>query len=235
MSLSRTLLIVDDDEDLRELIRMSAEGSGYAVLLAGDGRAARAFVESPSPPDLIVLDISMPGMDGLTFCRWLRDCSPVIPVIFLSARTDEYDKILALEAGGDDYLTKPFSMKELLARVAVSLRRIELYRGLERVATPERVLARDGVEIRPDSWNCSFGGKEVFLTVSEFRILHKLAEQPGRVFSRGQLAKAAFPEDLHNTGRGIDIHVSRIRKKLRMIDPRFSAIETVYQVGYRWR
>jgi len=234
MMAQQKLLIVEDDEDLRELIIMAGRKRAFSMYAAENGLRAKALLEEGDIPDLIILDINMPGLDGFGFCRWLREAHPLIPVIFLSARSDEYDKILALEIGGDDYLTKPFSMKELFARTAVSLRRVRIYGNGESGEYAD-VLSRDGLELRPENWTCTFREVNVLLTVSEFRILRKLLTNPGHVFNRDQLARTAFPDDLYNTGRSIDIHISRIRSKLKKIDPSFSALETVYQVGYRWK
>lgn len=241
-----SILTVEDDRDLREMIDLAGQKRGYRMISAGNGIDARQTISSGQVPDVIILDINMPGMDGFSFCRWLREDHALIPVIFLSARVDEYDKILALEIGGDDYLTKPFSIKELFARVAVSLRRIRIYRNGSNGVLPSRVtdndpgelsdkkVVLDDLAICPGLWSCTYRGHSILLTVSEFRILYKLAAHPDMVFSRDILAKTAFPEDQYNVGRSIDIHISRIRKKLQKVNPDFQSIETVYQVGYKW-
>ncbi len=230
------------------------------MLQAGNGLEAKRMIVDGETPGLIILDINMPGMDGFGFCRWLRDDHPRIPVIFLSARAEEYDKIVALEIGGDDYLTKPFSMRELFARVEVSLRRVRLFSvggdsgdggsAAERGAFGGREAggsARAGaagvskpvslgdISMDSDRWACSYRGEAVVLTVSEFRILRRLISNPGIVVSRDRLAEAAFPDDNYNLGRSVDVHIHRIRRKLQDLDPAFDSIETVYQVGYRWK
>lgn len=235
MADGEVLLVVEDDADLRELVRLAGEKRSYRALSARNGLEAMKLLEGGTIPDLIVLDINMPGMDGFTFCRRLRDDFPRIPVIFLSARSEEYDKILALEIGGDDYLTKPFSMKELFARISVSLRRVKLYAGDSGERHPPDPIVVDDVTIDADSWVCEYRGKSVYLTISEFRILHKLLTNPGIVVNRGTLAETAFPDDTYNSGRSIDVHIYRIRRKLTRIDPTFDAIETVYQLGYKWK
>jgi DNA-binding response OmpR family regulator len=235
MSGASAILVVEDDADLQELIRIAGEKRTYLMRSARNGLEAKRAIETGSVPNLIVLDINMPGMDGFAFCRWLREDHPLIPVIFLSARAEEYDKIVALEIGGDDYLTKPFSMKELFTRIKVGLRRIELMTGK---GTPDRnsssVVLGD-FRMNLDSWHCSYKGEGLTLTVSEFRILHKLLTNPGIVINRDKLAEAAFPEDHYNLGRSIDVHICRIRAKLQSIDPHTDFIETVYQVGYKWK
>ena len=225
---------MEDDRDLSGLIALAGEKRGYAPKTAGDGAGGRKLVEGGFVPDLVILDINMPGMDGFGFCRWFREEQGLIPVIFLSARTEEYDKILALEIGGDDYLTKPFSMKELYARVAVCLRRRDSY-GIIRGKPDGIPLEKDGIILDRESWTGTYKGRELLLTVTEFRLLCKFLESPGRVFSRDELARAAFPEDKYYGGRGIDVHITRIRGKLKKIDPRFSSLTAVYQVGYKWQ
>ena len=230
-----TILVVEDDLDLRELIRLAGEKRSYRILSAGNGLEAMKLLEGGKIPDIIILDINMPGMDGFGFCRWLRDDFPLIPVIFLSARAEEYDKIVALEIGGDDYLTKPFSMKELFARINVGLRRIKLFAGAGRDDRSSDSIVLDDIAIHTDSWTCEYKGESVYLTVSEFRILRKLLTNPGVVVKRDALAEVAFPDDTWNSGRSIDVHIYRIRRKLLHIDPQFDAIETVYQLGYKWK
>ncbi|MBN2049626.1 MAG: response regulator transcription factor [Spirochaetales bacterium] len=235
MAEKELILVVEDDKDLRELIRLAGEKKSYRIMTAGNGLEAKDVIERGNRPGIIILDINMPGMDGFSFCRWLRDTDPLIPVIFLSARAEEYDKIVALEIGGDDYLTKPFSINELFARVAVSLRRVRLFtrgEGTEETSTP---LHLHDITIDPAYWSCEYLGREVFLTVSEFRILHKLLTNPDIVINRDRLAMAAFPEDQYNLGRSIDVHICRIRRKLQDINPEFRSIETVYQLGYKWK
>lgn len=229
------ILVVEDDTDLRELLRLSGEKRSYTVLSAGNGLEAKKMLEAGRIPNLIILDINMPGMDGFGFCRWLRDDFPLIPVIFLSARAEEYDKIIALEIGGDDYLTKPFSMKELFARVNVGLRRVRLFAGADPTGQSSKSVIVHDITINEDYWTCVYKGKDVFLTVSEFRILHKLLMNPDKVISRDKLAETAFPEDTYNLGRSIDVHIYRIRRKLQTVNPEFDSIETVYQVGYKWK
>lgn len=236
MSGGETLLIVEDDVDLREIIRVAGEKRSYRALTSGNGLEAKRLIEGGTVPDIVILDINMPGMDGFGFCRWLRDDFPLIPVVFLSARAEEYDKIVALEIGGDDYLTKPFSIRELFARVAVCLRRVRLTRERAGAADLAAGTLRLGdALIDAGRWTCRFRDQDVALTISEFRILHLLLANPDIVFGRDRLAEAAFPDDRYNLGRSIDVHICRIRRKFALIDPDFDSIETVHQVGYKWR
>lgn len=233
--MNRKLLIVEDDTDLRELIAIAGRRNGYAVETAEHGIAARGLFENGFVPSVIVLDINMPGMDGYGFCRWLREDHPAVPVIFLSARCDEYDKILALEIGGDDYLTKPFSMKELFTRIGVCIRRVDLFENGRSGSSRGPSVALDGITLSPDEWTCEFEGSNILLTVSEFRILHAFLVNPMAVISRDKLACAAFPDDNYVSARSIDVHVCRLRRKLQEAGVASDRIETVYQVGYRWK
>ena len=222
------ILVVDDDGHIREVVRFALERAGHAVREADDGGAAlRAFAERP--PDLIVLDIVMPEEDGLATCREIRKQSRV-PIIFLSSRDDEIDRVLGLELGGDDYVSKPFSPRELVARVAAVLRRTTAA-----AAEPARVrLLQSGrLRLDLDRHRCEFDGRELVLTVAEFDLLRVLLSAPGRVFERAQLIERAYGGEHHVTERTIDSHVRRLRKKLG--DVGVDPIETVYGVGYRLR
>jgi DNA-binding response OmpR family regulator len=230
-----SILVVEDDDNLRELVRLAGAKRSYRMLVAGNGLEAKSMLEEGNIPDLVVLDITMPGMDGFAFCRWLREDFRLVPVIFLSARAEEYDKIVALEIGGDDYLTKPFSMRELFARIQVSLRRVKLFAGDSPTCRASKAISLDGLKIDPEAWTCEYEGENVYLTISEFRILQRLISNPGLVINRDKLAEAAFPDDRYNLGRSVDVHICRIRQKLLGIDPGFDSIETVYQLGYKWK
>ena len=229
------ILIVEDDYDLAEIIKMGGEKRAYKIATASNGLEAVKLINDGLVPDIVILDINMPGMDGFSFCRKFRDEYPLVPVIFLSARAEEYDKIIALEIGGDDYLTKPFSIKELFARVKVSLRRVKQYSGEGQSLSPENLIKLNDIKINSDSWICEYLDEKVILTISEFRILRKLIANPDIVISRDKLAEAAFPDDNYNLGRSVDVHISRIRHKLQDINPEFDSLETVYQVGYKWK
>ena len=220
------ILVVDDDPRLREVVRYALTRAGFAVREACDGvEALRAFRERE--PDLIVLDVLMPELDGIEVCRRVRAESQV-PVVFLSSRGEEVDRVLGLELGGDDYLTKPFSTRELVSRVRAVLRRTR--REPEVASTPLQVgsLRLDPVEFR--AW---VGSDEVGFTVTEFRMLSVLAGRPGRAWTREQLAARAYPDDRHVSDRTVDSHVRRIRAKLR--DVGLDPIETVHGLGYRLR
>lgn len=220
------ILVVDDDGHIREVVRFALERAGHHVREAADGRAALQAV-SQRAPDLIVLDIVMPEADGLTTCRELRKHSAV-PIIFLSSRDEELDRVLGLELGGDDYISKPFSPRELVARVAAVLRRLQ-----PRAAASSGELACGLLRLDLVRHRCYVGQRELVLTVTEFELLRVLLSAPGRVFERAQLINLAYGDDHHVTERTVDSHVRRLRKKLA--DAGSDAIETVYGVGYRLR
>jgi DNA-binding response OmpR family regulator len=221
----KTVLVVDDEPRIVQLARDYLEHAGFAVLAASDGRAALQLARSRHP-DLVVLDLGLPGLDGLDVTRALRADSN-LPIVMLTARDDELDKLLGLELGADDYLTKPFSPRELVARVRAVLRRAE------RAAEPaDRIVAGDLVLDVPRLQG-SVAGRGVELTPSEFAILATMARQPGRVFTRSQLLDAVRGDAFESYERAIDAHVKNIRRKIEP-DPRQPRyLLTVYGVGYR--
>jgi len=221
------ILVVDDDPHIREVVRFALERAGHAVREAGDGRVALARLHE-SPADLVVLDILMPEIDGLEVCRELRRKSEV-PVLFLSSRDDEVDRVVGLELGADDYVVKPFSPRELVARIKGILRRARgAPAGEGALAEPLQHgrLALDGPRHR-----CSWDGEIVPLTVTEFGLLLSLCGMPGKVYTRDELVERAYGASHHITDRTVDSHVRRIREKFRQqgADP----VETVYGLGYR--
>jgi two-component system OmpR family response regulator len=223
------ILVVDDDGHIREVVRFALERAGHKVGEAADGRAALQAVSQRSP-DLIVLDIVMPEADGLATCRELRKHSRV-PIIFLSSRDEELDRVLGLELGGDDYISKPFSPRELVARVAAVLRRLQP--DASSTLSEAKPLASGALRLDLVKHRCHVHERELVLTVTEFELLRVLLAAPGRVFERAQLISLAYGDDHHVTERTVDSHVRRLRKKLADLgaDP----IETVYGVGYRLR
>jgi two-component system OmpR family response regulator len=219
------ILIADDDRHLREVVRYALERAGHQVSEAQDGAAAlRAF--EAEPPELIVLDILMPEDDGLSVCRQIRAHSRV-PIIFLSSRDEELDRVLGLELGADDYITKPFSPRELVARVAAVLRRAS------GEAQRDEVLRHGLLVIDLSRHTCHYAEQAITLTVTELELLVALTRAPGRVLDRAELVRRAYGDSHHITERTVDSHVRRIRAKLASAgaDP----VETVYGVGYRMR
>jgi two-component system, OmpR family, response regulator len=217
------ILVVDDDPHLREVVRYALSRQGFAVAEAADGAAAlRAQAESPA--DLVVLDIVMPEMDGIETCRALRAKSRV-PIVFLSSRDEELDRVLGLELGADDYVTKPFSTRELVARVKAVLRRATPAPE----ATPQ--LRAGAVRLDLEAHRAFVGDAEIELTVTEFAILRVLVARPGRAYTRDDLVTHAYGEGHHISERTLDSHIRRIRQKLR--DAGVDPVETVHGLGYR--
>lgn len=233
MTKSRLILIADDDPHIREVVRFALENAGFATAQAADGRETIEQFQSVRP-DLLILDIVMPEMDGTEVCRQIR-ANSATPIIFLSSRDEEVDRIIGLELGGDDYVTKPFSPRELVARVKAVLRRGE---GSEAAAATvdkkhdaERILAHGDLVLDLDRFEARWDGGPVVLTITEFGILRTLLSYPGKVFTRDELMDSAYNYENIVTDRTIDSHVRRVRRKFAAIgvDP----IETVHGLGYR--
>jgi DNA-binding response OmpR family regulator len=222
-----TVLIVDDDPKIRDLLRLYVEREGHLAAFAADGPEALA-VAGQSRPDLVLLDVMLPGLDGFEVCRRLREESDV-PVVLLTARSGDSDKVVGLDIGADDYVVKPFSPRELMARVRAQLRR-------RRPPHEEQaVLVADGLSLDPNAVEVSLDGRPIPITPAEFRILHALMHRPGRVFSRDELIDALHgSEDPGIIDRTIDVHLGRLRRKLGddAGDPRF--IGTVRTMGYKF-
>ncbi|MGZ7032556.1 MAG: response regulator [Thermoanaerobaculia bacterium] len=227
-----TIAIVDDEANIRETVAFALRREGYDVQLFADGAEAWAAFES-SVPDLIILDILMPRMDGLELCRRFRTLSDSVPIIFLTSRDDEVDRILGLELGADDYLVKPFSMRELIARVRVLFRRAA--RRAKEPGDDETVFRVGSLELDPQRFIVRWKGQPIDLTVTEFMMLQALVKHPGHVKTRQQLTRDGYPHDNYVSERTIDSHVKRIRKKFEAIDPQFDRIDTVYGMGYRYQ
>ena len=223
----KTILVVDDEPKIVELARDYLEHAGFAVVSAFDGPEALTRARTDAP-DLIVLDLGLPKLDGLDVARALRRDSNV-PIVILSGRSDESDKLVGLELGADDYVTKPFSPKELVARVRAVLRRIE------RPAPASDIIRASDVTLDVPRMRVRAGDRDVELTATEFQLLAALAREPGRVFTRSQLLDAVHGVAFESYERAIDAHVKNIRRKLEP-DPREPRyLQTVHGVGYRFR
>ena len=225
----RTVLVVDDEESIAEAVRARLSSEGYRVVVALDGPQA-LVVAREEHPDLVVLDLMLPGMDGLEVCKELQK-DRWVPVLMLTARTEEADKVAGFAVGADDYLTKPFSLRELAVRVKAILRRAEHAAQ----AAPSAPIALGGLTIDAARRQASVDGQDVQLTPLEFEILLKLAREPGVVFTREQLMDRVWGYRDYAGGRVVDSHVARIRRKLGEDgnEPRF--IRTVHGVGYAFR
>jgi two-component system OmpR family response regulator len=226
--LAHRILIVDDEGHIREVIRVALKKAGMDVIEARDGKEALTRFAADRP-DLIVLDIGMPEFDGLDVCREVRKGSDV-PILFLSARDEEIDRVLGLEIGGDDYVTKPFSPRELVARVNVILRRLGPRNG-EAKAVPS-ALAQGGLLIDPEQHVAIFAGTPLKLTAIEFGILRAFLTRPTSVFNREQLMRAAYQLNIQVSDRTIDSHIRNIRAKLAALACD-NVIETIHGVGFK--
>jgi two-component system, OmpR family, response regulator ChvI len=227
-----TIALVDDDKNILASVTLLLEQEGYHVRAYADPAAALTAL-SATPPDLAVLDIKMPRMDGLELLRRLRQHADV-PVIFLTSKDEEIDELMGLNAGADDYIRKPFSQRLLLERVKAVLRRGEAHKSLPGEPKKES-LVRGKLALDPQRHECTWEGKPVRLTVTEFLILQCLAQRPGFVKSRDNLMDAAYDDQVYVDDRTIDSHIKRLRKKFKLVDDNFDAIETLYGVGYRYR
>lgn len=230
--MSATIALVDDDRNILTSVSIALQAEGFAVRLYPDGEAAlKALLENA--PDLAVVDVKMPRMDGMELLRRLRERS-ALPVIFLTSKDDELDEALGLALGADDYITKPFSQRLLIARIRAILRRTEARAGGGGDEPPAAEIDRGRLRMDPARHRVTWDGRDVVLTVTEFLILETLAQRPGFVKSRDQLMDTAYQDDVYVDDRTIDSHIKRLRRKFRQVDPEFKAIETLYGVGYRF-
>ncbi len=220
----KRVLVVDDDVKTVELVKLYLNRDGYRVLTAYDGVEALRLARE-GHPDLIVLDLMLPGIDGLEVCRTLRGESDV-PIIMLTAKTTDQDKLAGLNLGADDYVTKPFSPRELAARVRAVLRRLPGERGPAEIKHGE-------LTVNFGKYEASLAGRPLNLTPAEFKLLGVLVKEPGRVFSRGQLIEKAFGYDFEGFDRTIDVHILNLRRKLESGIKHSINIKTVYGAGYK--
>jgi len=229
-----SIALVDDDRNILTSVSMVLEAEGYDVETFTDGASALSAL-TQSPPDLAIFDIKMPRMDGMELLRRLRQKND-LPVIFLTSKDEEIDEVIGLRMGADDYVRKPFSQRLLVERIRAVLRRRAANEdaNLER-AESEKLIQRGKLEMDPMRHSSVWDGKPVTLTVTEFLILHALAQRPGFVKSRDQLMDAAYDDQVYVDDRTIDSHIKRVRKKFRDVDDEFDSIETLYGVGYRYR
>ena len=234
--MNQEIALVDDDRNILTSVSIALQAEGFVTRVYTDPTAAlKAFMEKA--PDLGVFDIKMPHMDGIELLRRVREFS-TIPVIFLTSKDDELDEALGLAMGADDYISKPFSQRLLIARIRALLRRQELAKGTASTSEsePEPVLLERGrLLMDPARHKVLWDDKDVILTVTEFLILEALAQRPGVVKTRNQLLDIAYQDDVYVDDRTIDSHIKRMRRKFRASDPEFDAIETLYGVGYKFQ
>ena len=228
-----TIALVDDDRHILTSVSMALEAEGYTTNTYTDGVAALQGLED-TPPDMAIFDIKMPRMDGMELLRRLRQKSD-LPVIFLTSKDEEIDELFGLKMGADDFIRKPFSQRLLVERVKAVLRRAQNREGVEVSGEPSKIIERGRLVMDPDRHSSNWDGKSVTLTVTEFLILQALAQRPGIVKSRDSLMDAAYDDQVYVDDRTIDSHIKRLRKKFKVVDDDFDAIETLYGVGYRFR
>ena len=233
--MSQVIALVDDDRNILTSVSIALQQEGFVTRVYSDPLVALKAIND-NPPDLGVFDIKMPGIDGMELLRRVREFSSV-PVIFLTSKDDELDEALGLAMGADDYISKPFSQRLLIARIRAILRRQDLERGEAAASTTEAEaprLERGRLVMDPARHKVIWDNRVVSLTVTEFLILEALAQRPGVVKSRNQLLDVAYNDDVYVDDRTIDSHIKRIRRKFRAVDPTFDSIETLYGVGYRF-
>lgn len=227
----QSVLIADDEEKIRQVVKKYLEKEGFRVIEGADGRGAiNAFQQNE--PDLVILDIMMPGADGWEVCRELRKTSDV-PIIMLTAREDEVDRVLGLEMGADDYVVKPFSPRELVARVKAVLRRVSDYKA-RAGEVQKSVLNYGGIVIDPVARQVVVDRQNIALTPKEFDLIYFLAKSPGRAFSREDILTAVWGFDYYGDTRTVDTHVNRLREKLAKAGENASYISTVWGIGYKF-
>jgi phosphate regulon transcriptional regulator PhoB len=225
--IKKRILVIEDDRDIVELVRYNLEKDGYQVFTATDGATGVAQVKK-SPPDLLVLDLMLPKLSGLEICKEIRRDAALnrLPILILTARGEEADRVVGLELGADDYVTKPFSPREFVARVKALLRRVE-----PAVAT-EKLIDVGALRIDPAAYRVTRAGKQVPLSTLEFRLLYYLAARPNKVFSRDQLLDAVWGTDRFVTPRSVDVYVRRLREKIEENPQYPSYVKTIRGAGY---
>ncbi len=228
--MKKIIFVVDDEHDIRNILKINLENEGYDVREFSSGNEALRTL-SGTIPDLMILDVMMDGMNGYDLCRKIKSTENYseIPVIFLSAKSEEFDKVLGLELGGDDYITKPFSIKEIKSRVKAVLRRSEK----KHVAgDDEKIFIYKGIKLNPSNYSLSVDGQDVALTKTEFGILYIFCKNPGKIFTRDNIIDSIRGQDVYVIDRTIDVHVMNLRKKL---GPYKDAIKTFSGVGYGFK
>lgn len=223
-----TVALVDDEKNVRLGLRTALLKEGYAIQEYSNGQEAYDAISAGTVPDIFILDIMMPVMDGITLLRKIREMGFNVPVMFLTSRDEEFDKVLGLELGADDYLCKPFSIKELVARVRVILRRCSVNDNSSNQNNSDFIISGN-IRLNENTFTVFENNQKVSLTVTEFRILKAFLTNANQVLTREQLLEAAYPEDTYLNDRAIDCHIKRLRKKIASDN-----IETVYGLGYKF-
>ena len=227
--MSNKILVVDDDLNICELLKLYLENEGYTAYVANDGQAAVDMFNEKSP-DLVLLDIMLPKMDGWQVCREIRKTSSV-PIIMLTAKGETFDKVLGLELGADDYVTKPFDSKEVMARIKAVLRRAK--GESENSASEKKIVKYDKLEINIENYELKVDGKVIDTPPKELELIYHFASNPNRVYTRDQLLDEVWGFDYYGDSRTVDVHVKRLREKLEGVSDKWS-LKTVWGVGYKF-
>ena len=230
--MSRNVLVVEDDKDIARLLDLHLKDEGYSVTVASDGKTGLAQALS-KPYDIVILDLILPGMDGLEVCRGIRNRKDYTPILMLTAKSTDVDRIVGLEMGADDYLTKPFNVRELLARVKALFRRVEALRAKD-PAMPLREIESGDLVIDPEKRKVTVRGNPVHLTAREFELLQEFARHPGRVYTRGQLLDKVWGYSYQGYEHTVNSHINRLREKIEKNPAKPRYILTVRGVGYRF-
>jgi two-component system, OmpR family, alkaline phosphatase synthesis response regulator PhoP len=227
------VLVVDDEQSIVTLLQYNLEQAGFEVITAMDGLAGKQLAESMAP-DIIVLDLMLPKMDGIEVCKDLRQQKIMIPILMLTAKDDEFDKILGLELGADDYMIKPFSPREVVARVKAILRRVQIQTNSnEADQTEGSTIIIGNLQIFPDKYEAYFNNQQLELTLKEYELLHYLAQNKNRVLTRDQLLSAVWNYEFAGDTRIVDVHISHLREKIEKDTKKPSYIKTVRGLGYK--
>jgi DNA-binding response OmpR family regulator len=230
--MGRRVLIIEDDQDIAHLVKLHLEDIDCDVEIATDGKRGLERAQS-GEHDLLILDLMLPGIDGLEICRRVRAAADYTPILMLTARDSEVDRVLGLELGADDYLTKPFSVLELVARVKALFRRIDILKSLDERDAEAAIRLAD-LTIEPDKRQVQIRGETVELTAKEFDLLVHFARQPGRVFSRSQLLDSVWGYGHAGYEHTVNSHINRLRSKIEDDPAQPKYILTVWGIGYRF-
>jgi two-component system, OmpR family, response regulator len=234
----RQVLVIEDDPDIASLISMHLGDNGFDVQLENRGDTGLMALKTVSAEgkafDLVVLDLMLPGVDGLTLCREIRSAGSYIPILMLTAKSTELDRVLGLEMGADDYLTKPFSLPEFIARVKALLRRVEALSAKQAEPTAAPIIRKNGLTIDHEKRQVLIEGKEIDLTAREFDLLHHLASHPGRVYSRIQLLDQVWGYSYEGYEHTVNTHINRLRTKVEKDPANPTYVLTVWGVGYKF-
>ncbi|MGM7702300.1 response regulator transcription factor [Pseudalkalibacillus sp. Hm43] len=228
----KKILVIEDEESINTLLQFNLEQAGFNVLTAMDGASGLKLAQEENP-DLIVLDLMLPEMDGLDVCKNLRQSQHLIPILMLTAKDDEFDKVLGLELGADDYMTKPFSPREVVARVKAILRRSEYNASTAQTQSDLEAMVVGDLKVYPENYEAFFEGEALDLTPKEFELLVYLVKNKGRVLSREQLLNAIWDYDFVGDTRIVDVHISHLREKIEQNTRKPIYIKTIRGLGYK--